>query len=200
MSPSFRTITIPAGSATNPGIVTELVAGRYYATVTTTDRFFVRANQGAQIEQNQGRRFGSADGQEFSKLTFFNYTAVALTITYYCGPTEYVPDPSVVATIASLSVTVSSISTNAPTASNGYAGTLAATATLVFTDVGNTRKSFSVFNNHATDDLHVLGANGALMHIVPARTGYPVESGGTITLYNPGANPIDYAACVTSYV
>jgi hypothetical protein len=199
MSPSFRTITIPAGSATNPGIVTELVSGRYYATVSTTALFYVRPDQGSQIEQNQGRRFGGED-QEFSKLTFFNYNASALTVTYYAGPTEYVPDPSVVATIASLSVAVNSTISHAPSTPSA-SGILALADGVTSADITNASGKQITFQNLGTSTgaLHVKDSAGNVGAVLqPGDPPFAQETPGTWKLTAVGG-AVDYCWCKLIY-
>lgn len=196
-----RTIVIPAAVGSNPGIVREPVSARYYATITAASVFKLRVN-GAEIEQGPGRTYGSAESPEYNSLTFLNYTAAALQVVYYFGNVPYQPDPTTNATIGNVSVNVSGTTKNAPTYTKGTNQAIASGAALPFTGLdvgGQVRKSFSVFNNHAADDLYVRGANGTLMHIVPARTGYPVEAGGAITLYVPGANAITVAVSEVFY-
>jgi hypothetical protein len=191
----FIDVEIPAAGAAR-GFVPLRVPGRIITCVQTNAPFVVQPDNGDEVDMNTGRASGSENGREFGTLNFYNAAGVIVTARLAISYRPYQPDSSV----ASINATITSTGRNAPTTATGYTGNIGAGATVVFADALQTRKSWSVFNNHATDDLHVRGANGILMHVVPARQGYPVECGGTIQLHNPGANPITYAACEVRYV
>lgn len=196
-APSFRTIIIPAAVGPVPGSLSEYVNGRVFATIASTDLYFVRADNRSAIEQKSGRYFGNPEAEEFGRLLFQNYTAAPNTVTFYAGSEIYKPDSPGSAT----SVSVTTVGKNAATYTKGTTAALASGGTQVFSgfDGALVRKSFSVFNSHATDDLNVRGANGILMHVVVARTGYVVEAGNAITLHVPGANAITYAVAEVFY-
>lgn len=200
-APAFRTITLPAGSATNPGIVSEQVSGRFFATVSTSELFYVRPNNGPQIEQNQGRRFGTPDSPEFSRLTFFNYNAAAVTVTYYAGPTEYVPDPSVVATIASLTVNVQSQAASSYTTGSGVLTlTSGNSANYTGLDGANPRKQI-VFHNRSTSAgvLDIKANGGAIMQSLnPGDPPWTMETDGYFTVTANGGD-CDYTCAQTFY-
>lgn len=188
MSQQITPVVIPANSS-----VRLVINGFYYATVATNGVFYVRASNGAELEQNAGRTFGDGTS-EFTVLTFYNRTAASITATYYVGNVPYQPDPSVVATIGSVAVTVSSTVSNADTYTKATSAALAAAGTLALSGLDGVkkRKSLSLFNDHATDPLILRGANGNSGHKILAQQGYPLESGGGLTLLNPGANAITY--------
>lgn len=188
MTGSFFTIVVPANSSRR-----EVVSGKFFTCVTLTDSLSVRPNNGAEVDLNQGREFGDAS-QEFSALTFYNRTGANITTTYYAGPVPYKADPAVLATIGTVNVSVNSTVQNKGTYTKATSASLASAGTVSFpgTDGTNVRKSFSVFNDHATDPLIVRGANGTAGHKVLAQQGYPVETGGGLTLYNPGGAAITY--------
>jgi hypothetical protein len=189
----FRTIVIPSATGGMPGIRPEIVSGRHYACIAADGTFAVRADNNSQIESKLGHYFGDDKAPDFGKLTFYNYTAAAITVIYYAGQVFYKPTTNT--TLSSVQVTVASVTKNAPTYTKGTTASLASGATIAFSGVdggGQVRKSFSVFNDHATDELRVRGANGTAGHKVPAQTGYPVETGGNLILHNPGANSITY--------
>ena len=198
-SPAFRTIIIPAAVGSNPGAVRESVSGKFYATVKADGIFFVRAGNGGEVEQSQGRYFGNETALEFGKLTFYNKTAAPITLTYYAGQEFYKPDVS--ATISSVSVTAIQSIKNAASYTKGTNAAIASGGNQAFNgfDGANVRKSFSVFNTHAADDLNVLAANGTIMHVCAPRTGFVVEAGSAITLAVPGANAITPAVCEVFY-
>ena len=115
------------------------------------------------------------------------------------GYERYTPDRAVNATVQT-TVTVSG--KNAPTYTKGTSAAIVAAGNQVFNGIDglvNVRKSFSVFNTHYADDLNILATNGVLMHVCAARTGFVVESGGSITLTVPGANAITPAVCEVFY-
>ncbi len=194
---NYRTIVVPAAVGASPGVISENVNGKVFATISSTDKFFVRADNRASIEQNSGRYFGNPDGPEFGRLIFSNFTAAPNTITYYAGNEMYKPDTA----ISTISATVVTSGKNAPTLALGSTGALASLASVNFVGTNGValRKSFSVFNTHAADVLRVLGANGIWMHEVAPKTGYVVEAGSLISLYVPGANAITYTVCEVFY-
>jgi hypothetical protein len=198
---SFRTLTLPAGSALSPGIVTEQVSGRFYATVSTTGLFYVQANQGAQIEQNQGRRFGTPESKEFSKLSFFNYTASAVTLTYYAGATEYVPDPSVIATINTVNVNVSSQAASTYTKGSGIQ-TLTAGNSNTYTGLDGVKvRKQIVIHNRATSTgvLDIKDGSGTLMYsLAIGASPFTLETNGTIQVTANGGT-CDYTIAATFF-
>lgn len=188
MSQQIKPVVIPANSS-----VRLVINGNYYATVTSNGVFSVRFGNSEKIEQNAGRTYGDGTS-EFTSLTFYNDTVAQITATYYVGNVPYQPDPSVVASFGTLNVTASSTVTNADTYTKATSAALASGGTLVLTglDGAKKRKSLTIFNDHATDPLILRGANGTSGHKILAQQGYPLESGGGLTLLNPGANAITY--------
>jgi hypothetical protein len=191
-------VVIPAAVGGAPGIARIARSGRIITCLASTGEFFLSKDGGPRFTFNAGRVIGDSNADEFTWLMLYNAGAADVTTQLLLSYTPYTGELPVSATINTV-VTVTG--KNAPTYTKGTTGNIAAGATVAFTGLDTTkvRKSFSVFNNHGADDLHVRGQNGTLMHIVPARTGYPVEAGGTITLFNPGANAINYAVSEVFY-
>lgn len=188
----YQTITLAAGASF--AINTR---GRVFACDTATADFALRVDNQAEVTMSAKRVFGSSTSPEFSRLTLRNPSGSANTILYAISS----QDLKIESQVASIVATITATGKNSPTYTKGTTASLPTTQTQAFSgsDGTNVRKSFSVFNSHLTDDLHVRGANGILMHIVPPRQGYPVEAGGSITLYVPGANAITYAVCEVFY-
>lgn len=173
-------IIIPAAIGNNPGIIRQNISGKFYAVIDATGVFKIRVGNGSEIESKIGHYLGDDNSPEFGSISFYNYTAVPITVTYYAGMVFYKPTTSTNTTLTNPAITVTG--KNAPTYTKGTAGGAG-----VFSgfDGANPRKSFSVFNNEAAgsgNDVRVRGANGVDGHIVKPQTGYVVESGSVITL------------------
>lgn len=191
---SFRTLVLPANAAAR-----ETISGRYYATVTTTGPFYVRTNNGPELEQNAGRTFGN-DNAEFSALTFYNRTGAAVTLTYYVGNVPYQPDPSVVATIASLTVQVSSIVQNKATVTQGSGKLVLANGNAV--NLINANRRQMVIRNHAASAgvLQVCDAGGNVIdELNPGDPPWTWETNGNMQLKASGGN-CTYSFGQTIYV
>lgn len=191
-------ILIPASAGAFPGVCIERVSGKIVTCVTATAAFAVTKDNGSKIPLNAGQDTGDYNAPEFGSLVFYNTTGAVITARVAVGYVQYTPDKSVSATV-NTTVTVSG--KNAPTYTKGTNAAIAPGLPQGFNGIDgvNVRKSFSVFNTHAADDLNVLGANGVLMHVCAPRTGFVVESGGLITLSVPGANNITPAISEVFY-
>lgn len=190
---NYRTVIIPAGSATNPGIVREIVSGKFFATVSATDVFFVRPNQGAVMQQNQGRRFGAIEDPGFTNLTFFNYNAAAVTVNYYAGAVDYVPDAAVFATISAIVSTVNVSTRNAGTYARGsdpLTLTDGNSTTRTGLDGTNARKQI-VIHNLATSTGKLLirdDAGDTMDELAPGDPPWTIETNGELILTASGGN------------
>ena len=191
-------ILIPAAVGALPGLAVEHIAGKIVTCVTSTAAFKVAKDNGGRIDLNTGQDTGDNLAKEFGTLFFYNATNAQIVARVAVGYERYTPDRAVNATV-NTTVTVSG--KNAPTYTKGTNPVIIPAFNQAFNGVdgSNVRKSFSVFNTHATDDLNILAANGTLMHVCAARTGFVVESGGLITLSVPGAANITPAVCEVFY-
>lgn len=180
-------LVIPALANNFPGFISMEVAGKVFTCFTATGNYSVRPDSDQEIPMAAGQRFGTADGKEFSRLGFYNYTAQAIQIEAAASDDVIIPQQAVAAQI---NTTVTG--KNAPTYPISTQVLLPAGGIQVFNglNLANVRKSFSVFNDHAADPILIRGLNGANGHKVLAQQGYPVETGSSLTLYNPGANAI----------
>lgn len=181
-------LIIPALANNFPGFISMDVSGKVFTCFTATGNFSVRPDSDQEIPMAGGQRFGTADGKEFSRLGFYNYTAQPIQIEAAASEDVIIPNQSV---SAQINTTVTG--KNAPTFPWGTQVNLAAGGGFqVFNGLlaASVRKSFTVFNDHATDPILVRGLNAVNGHKVLAQQGYPMETGSSITLYNPGANPI----------
>jgi hypothetical protein len=195
MKPRVIDVTIPAQAGGVDGFALERVPGRIITCLSASAVFFIEADNGPRVDMATGLATGSRNAPEFGTLKFYNTSAVQVTARLVVSFEPYSPDSA----IASINASITTSGKNAPTYANGYTAAIPAGQRVVFANALGNRKSFSVFNNHTTDDLYIEGNNGVLMHIVPARTGFVVETGGTVRLYVPGANAITYAASEVFY-
>ncbi len=192
MNQTYQSITLAAGES-----LAINKPGRVFACDTATADFALRVENQAEITASAKRVFGSSTSPTFNRLTIRNTSGAGNTIVFAIS----FQDIKIESQVASIVATITATGKNSPTYTKGSSATLGAGATQAFTGSAgvNVRKSFSVFNTHATDDLNIRGANGTLMHVVAARTGFVVESGGSITLHVPGAAAITYAVCEVFY-
>ena len=156
-------------------------------TVTTTGVFYVRPGGGSDLEQNAGRTFGD-QSNEFSSLTFYNRTGTAINAYYYVGSVPYQPDPSVVAAIASLSVTVSSIITHKATTTlgSGIVALASGASSATITNVNG--KQFAV-RSHTTSvgNLQIKDGSGNIMDVLaPGNPAWTLETSGSFILTASG--------------
>ena len=189
----YQSITLAAGASFSLSR-----AGRVFACDSTTADFQIRFDNQAEMLCSSKRVFGSSTSPEFSRITFRNTNGVAITVVFAISDQDIQIEKQIAQIVANITVAASK---NAATYTKGTSEAIAGGGNQAFTGVdgANVRKSFSVFNTHAADDLNILAANGTIMHVCAARTGFVVESGGSITLTVPGANPITPAVCEVFY-
>lgn len=188
MTGSFFTITVPANSSRR-----EVVSGKFFTCVSLTNTLSVRPSNGSELDLNAGREFGDAS-QEFSALTFYNRTGAAITTTFYAGPVPYKADPSVVATIAALTVNVESTITHKATTTLG-SGIIALASGGSSAAITNTNGKQITFQNHATSAgaLQVKDASGNIAAVLqPGDPPFAMETSGTFILTASGG-AVDYS-------
>ena len=191
-------IVIPAAAGGLQGLTVEHIAGKIITCVSASAPFSVSKDNTSKIDLAEGQDTGDNSAREFGTLFFYNATNAPITARIAVGYETYSPKRAVNATI-NANVTV--LGKNSPTYTKGTNAIIAAGGNQVFTglDGANVRKSFSVFNTHAVDDLNVLAPNLTIMYVCPARTGFVVEAGDSIVLNVPGGNFIRPAVCEVFY-
>ena len=80
----FKTVTIPAGTAGNPGTVGTQLPGSLCYIATSSGSFTMQFDASTPFQTLGGFVFNLAPGR-FSSQTFFNSSPVPITVTFYIG-------------------------------------------------------------------------------------------------------------------
>lgn len=80
----FKTVTIPPGTASAPGTVGTQLGGSLCYIATSSGVFAMQFDAGTPFQTQGGFVFNIAPGR-FSTQTFFNTSAVPVTVTFYIG-------------------------------------------------------------------------------------------------------------------
>ena len=80
----FKTVTIPPGTASAPGTVGTQLGGSLCYIATSSGVFSMQFDAGTPFQTQGGFVFNGAPAT-FRTQTFFNPTAVAVTVTFYVG-------------------------------------------------------------------------------------------------------------------
>jgi hypothetical protein len=191
-----QTITIPAKSGNQPGKTVQNVNGRVFVCISTTGEFKVQPSGAGKLTMSAGRKYGTPTGKRFSSLTFFNYTALTITATYYAGDIDY--------DSASTNVTasVSNIVKDAPTYTKAHNDiSLSAGETWTFTGLDGTkqRKQISVANGDAALVLYIQDGDALTGQFVQPGQPWSQVTNGIIKVKNPNGSTMAVAVLETFY-
>ena len=188
-----KTIIIPATSGASPGVVRENVAGRYFTTISATNAYKLRVGRESEIDQSNGRSYGSETSPEFDYLTFYNFAATPCTVTYYYGQEYYKGDPSTTAAPGTFNVTA----TPKDTYTNAF--NLTVDTNLSGLDASNKRKSLIV-QNRGGQSIEVKTSVFSGFVIAPGDPAFQIESGGLFSIAFTGAGAKDARILETFYL
>lgn len=193
------TIVIPAGETREYHCT-----GQLFICKEASDVFYVSFNDGAFFAMEVGLGFRLADPDEFTKLSFRNDTANALTVEFYAGVGEIrdarlntVINRLVIVGLKDVSDTAQGYGTVAIPPVCGGAGV---TVSGTHPSTGKQRKQIVVQNLESIGNLYVCDAADALMAVIPPGQAWTLQSSATLKLkIDNTAGDIRYALGQTFY-